>query len=110
MSCLNHFPIFVILLRLKDYRRTPGGIEFENEQDYLRIKSKPLEVSEMFKPFSNVIDKLKSSYFSFKTLKKILTGFPINVQRNKFYKLLYSALPSNHISTSELWSETKKFL
>ncbi len=110
MSCLNHFPIFVILLRLKDYRRTPGGIEFENEQNYLRIKSKPLEVSEMFKPFSNVIDKLKSSYFSFKTVKKILTGFPINVQRNKFYKLLYSALPSNHISTSELWSETKKFL
>lgn len=110
MSCLNHFPIFVILLRIKDYRRTPGGIEFKNEKTYLRIMSKPLEISEIFKPFEIVVDKLKNSYFSVKTLKKILTGFPINVQRNKFYKLLYSALPSKHMSTSELWLEIKEFL
>jgi len=108
MSCLNHFPIFLILLRLKDYRRTPGGIEFINEGNYLRIKSKPLVISEMFKPFANVLGKLKSSYFSIKTLKKILTGYPINVQRNKFYKMLYSALPSKAMKTSELWSEIQE--
>lgn len=105
MSCLNHFPIFLILLRLKDYRRTPGGIKFEVDNEYLSITSKPLQISEMFKPFANVLNKLTSSYLSIKTLKKILTGCPINVQRNKFYKLLYSALPSEPMSTRELWTE-----
>lgn len=29
LACLNHFPLFAIMLRLKDSRRLPGGIRFE---------------------------------------------------------------------------------
>jgi phosphatidylinositol N-acetylglucosaminyltransferase subunit Q len=29
LTCLNHFPLFAIMLRLKDSRRLPGGIRFE---------------------------------------------------------------------------------
>lgn len=29
LACLNHFPLFAIMLRLKDARRLPGGIRFE---------------------------------------------------------------------------------
>jgi phosphatidylinositol glycan class Q protein len=29
LSCLNHFPLFALMLRLKDPRRLPGGIQFE---------------------------------------------------------------------------------
>lgn len=29
LACLNHFPLFAIMLRFKDSRRLPGGIRFE---------------------------------------------------------------------------------
>lgn len=29
LSCLNHFPLFALMLRIKDARRLPGGIRFE---------------------------------------------------------------------------------
>jgi phosphatidylinositol N-acetylglucosaminyltransferase subunit Q len=29
LACLNHFPLFALMLRLKDSRRLPGGIKFE---------------------------------------------------------------------------------
>ncbi|KAJ3520295.1 hypothetical protein NM208_g13767 [Fusarium decemcellulare] len=29
LSCLNHFPLFALMLRIKDPRRLPGGIRFE---------------------------------------------------------------------------------
>ena len=29
LACLNHFPLFALMLRLKDSRRLPGGIRFE---------------------------------------------------------------------------------
>ncbi|KAK2595551.1 pig-Q [Conoideocrella luteorostrata] len=36
LSCLNHFPLFAVMLRVKDERRLPGGIRFElrDTQDY----------------------------------------------------------------------------
>ena len=29
LACLNHFPLFALMLRVKDSRRLPGGIRFE---------------------------------------------------------------------------------
>lgn len=29
LACLNHFPLFALMLRIKDSRRLPGGIRFE---------------------------------------------------------------------------------
>lgn len=29
LACLNHFPLFALMLRVKDCRRLPGGIRFE---------------------------------------------------------------------------------
>ncbi|KID60827.1 N-acetylglucosaminyl transferase component, partial [Metarhizium hybridum] len=36
LSCLNHFPLFALMLRIKDVKRLPGGIRFElrDTQDY----------------------------------------------------------------------------
>ena len=32
LACLNHFPLFALMLRVKDPRRLPGGISFELQQ------------------------------------------------------------------------------
>lgn len=31
LACLNHFPLFALMLRVKDSKRLPGGIRFELE-------------------------------------------------------------------------------
>ena len=37
LSCLNHFPLFALMLRFKDSRRLPGGIRFELQHDAQRL-------------------------------------------------------------------------
>jgi phosphatidylinositol glycan class Q protein len=32
LACLNHFPLFALMLRIKDSRRLPGGIRFELQE------------------------------------------------------------------------------
>ncbi|KAF5668190.1 phosphatidylinositol class q [Fusarium heterosporum] len=41
LSCLNHFPLFALMLRIKDPRRLPGGIRFElrDTHDYRHDKT-----------------------------------------------------------------------
>lgn len=41
LACLNHFPLFALMLRLKDSRRLPGGISFEL-LDYAPIPEAPM--------------------------------------------------------------------
>lgn len=37
LACLNHFPLFALMLRVKDSRRLPGGIRFElQDPQYIR--------------------------------------------------------------------------
>lgn len=110
MSFLNHFPIFLLLLRLKDYKRIPGGIYFTSRENYLIIKTKPIEISLIFKPYSLAFKKLQDSYFSMKTVKQILTGSPLKVKRNKLYQSLYSGLPSVPMTTEQVSKELEEYL
>jgi phosphatidylinositol glycan class Q protein len=110
MSLLNHFPLFILLLRLKDYKRIPGGIRSSNYKGYIRINIKPISLSDMFAPFNIVLQKSKESYLCGPVLMGILVGMPVYVQRNKLYKLLYSALPQNRLPTNLLLEEIKKTL
>jgi phosphatidylinositol glycan class Q protein len=102
---LNHFPIFVLLLRVKDPKRIPGEVQLINYMNYIKISSVPIGLDEMFDHFNNVFNKLKRDYLSKTTLFNIIKGKPIHVERTKLYKLLYSALPSTPISTGQLWGE-----
>lgn len=45
LACLNHFPLFALMLRIKDSRRLPGGIRFEL-QDTPRALISASDVSE----------------------------------------------------------------
>ncbi|GAA94188.1 uncharacterized protein L969DRAFT_93569 [Mixia osmundae IAM 14324] len=46
---LNHFPLFAIILRLKDPARLPGGVQFELlRRGTLRIKNKPVSYADVF--------------------------------------------------------------
>ncbi|KAL8633312.1 hypothetical protein Q9189_001033 [Teloschistes chrysophthalmus] len=41
LACLNHFPLFALMLRVKDSRRLPGGICFALEDTPLAVSGPP---------------------------------------------------------------------
>ncbi|TID15059.1 hypothetical protein CANINC_004730 [Pichia inconspicua] len=45
---INHFPIVVLLLKLKNNERIPGGILFETINDNLTLKTRPITTKEIY--------------------------------------------------------------
>lgn len=96
VTMLNHFPLFALLLRLKDPQRLPGGITIDIEnssKSILMLKNDPLKISLLFQPFLLLMNKIISTFFSLRTSLNILKGNTIQLNRNELYYMLYSSLP-----------------
>lgn len=107
IALLNHFPLFALLLRLKDPRRIPGGISIEQTDgsSRLELKNRPLSVRSMFRPYLALIHQMKDTYLSAKTFKQVLLGEPLTMHRNNLYQLLYSSLPSKPIEIATIYDK-----
>ncbi|CAI4062860.1 phosphatidylinositol N-acetylglucosaminyltransferase SKDI_07G4680 [Saccharomyces kudriavzevii IFO 1802] len=109
IALINHFPLFALLLRLKDPKRLPGGISIELKttssckHTTLELKNNPIKFKSMFKPYSLLLAQIKANYFSFATVRQIIRGESIMVNRNKLYYVLYSALPSKPLGANDLY-------
>lgn len=121
LACLNHFPLFAVMLRLKDPGRLPGGIYFElqNTTDassntagsvnspptaYVLLKSIPLSLRAMFQPYFDLGDRIRKHYFSPSVLLCLVSGqFVPPIHRRNLYSLQYSMLPAKRASIGELW-------
>ncbi|CCD24554.1 phosphatidylinositol N-acetylglucosaminyltransferase NDAI_0D02400 [Naumovozyma dairenensis CBS 421] len=118
IALINHFPLFVLMLRLKDPKRIPGGISIvkkvtdihTNEAYVLQLQNSPIKIGTMFKPYSALMTQMKINYFSVGTVKKIAGGLPIMMNRNKLYYILYSSLPKTSPSILELYLPLKDAL
>ncbi|QLL30320.1 hypothetical protein HG536_0A01370 [Torulaspora globosa] len=107
IALLNHFPLFALLLRLKDPRRIPGGISIEQTDgsSRLELKNRPLSVGSMFSPYLALIHQMKDTYLSARTFKQVLLGEPLAMHRNNLYQLLYSSLPSKPIKIATIYDK-----
>ncbi|GAB7361236.1 hypothetical protein MBLNU230_g1297t1 [Neophaeotheca triangularis] len=118
LACLNHFPLFAVMLRLKDSRRLPGGIRFELLQPplahlqstvaaptaYIKLKSVPLPLSQTFGQYAQLGHRLRKHYLSPHVLLGLISGhFVPPIHRKSLYSLQYSMLPAQRVSISELW-------
>ncbi|KAJ4324985.1 pig-Q [Fusarium piperis] len=127
LSCLNHFPLFALMLRIKDPRRLPGGIRFElrDTHDYrhdttssadgppptsvIYLKSIPLTFRIMFNQYFQMANRIRKHYLSPKVFFCLLTGMfvpPIN--RKNLYSLQYSMLPARRATIREMWRVLNK--
>lgn len=113
IALLNHFPLFALLLRIKDPRRIPGGVSLTLKKTegipYFEIRNKPLSIYFMFKPFVVLMDHIRDNFYSVKTLKRITLGFPVAIKRNKLYQILYSSLPRRPIDIFTLRDKWEQF-
>lgn len=123
LSCLNHFPLFALMLRAKDPRRLPGGIRFELRDTHYRhnvnspsissftsptsiihLKPIPLEFTAMFHQYFQMGNRLRKHYLSPSVLFCLVTGrFVPPIHRKNLYSLQYSMLPARRASVTEIW-------
>ncbi|KAI1280230.1 N-acetylglucosaminyl transferase component [Xylaria sp. FL0933] len=113
LSCLNHFPLFALMLRAKDPRRLPGGIRFELRDTRNRhtINSSsssafpvPLEFSAMFHQYFQMGNRLRKHYLSPRVLFCLVTGrFVPPIHRKNLYSLQYSMLPARRAGIMDIW-------
>ncbi|KAH7322809.1 glycosylphosphatidylinositol-N-acetylglucosaminyltransferase complex, subunit PIG-Q/GPI1, variant 2 [Stachybotrys elegans] len=122
LSCLNHFPLFALMLRIKDPARLPGGIHFElrDTHNYNRVstnadinepptsviylKSIPLTFRAMFHQYFQMAHRIRKHYVSVRVLLCLLTGkFVPPINRKNLYSLQYSMLPANRATVWEMW-------
>ncbi|KAK3321561.1 N-acetylglucosaminyl transferase component-domain-containing protein [Apodospora peruviana] len=122
LSCLNHFPLFALMLRVKDPRRLPGGIRFElrDTQDFrlsvndpsrqipstsvIYLKSIPLNFKAMFHQYFQMGHRIRKHYLSPRVVLCLLMGkFVPPLNRKNLYSLQYSMLPARRAGVMEMW-------
>lgn len=123
LACLNHFPLFAVMLRLKDPGRLPGGICFELQEAshgqngaqrpstststasaYVVLKSVPLSLRAMFNPYFELSGRIRKHYLSPSVLLNLASGeFVPPLHRQTLYSLQYSMLPAQRATINELW-------
>lgn len=114
VALINHFPLFALLLRFKDSKRIPGGITIHTDISPIthkiryKLRNKPLNVIDMFKPYFLLIDNVITEYFSATALKKAAQGKPIFVRRHELYQILYSALPNEPVNVLKVYKDLKR--
>ncbi|KAL5116793.1 pig-Q [Pleosporales sp. CAS-2024a] len=129
LACLNHFPLFAVMLRLKDPARLPGGIAFEilhhhhhpppvlaprhhHHQSpsiptaHVLLKSVPLSLRAMFNPYFELGTRIRKHYLTPSVLLNLASGqFVPPIHRRTLYSLQYSMLPAERASVAELWEK-----
>lgn len=125
LSCLNHFPLFALMLRVKDPRRLPGGIRFELRDtpdrlpvvsgspilvpsvpptSVIYLKPIPLSFTAMFHQYFQMGNRIRKHYLSPRVLFCLVTGrFVPPIHRKVLYSLQYSMLPATRAGIIEMW-------
>ncbi|KAI9666252.1 MAG: phosphatidylinositol N-acetylglucosaminyltransferase subunit gpi1 [Bathelium mastoideum] len=118
LANLNHFPLFALMLRVKDSRRLPGGIHFELQDtpitqqkttaptSYILLKSIPLPLSSMFIEYSSLANRIRKHYISPGVFLCLISGrFVPPIHRKNLYSMQYSMLPARRVGITELWKQ-----
>lgn len=79
LAMLNHFPLFAVMLRVKDPKRLPGGIRFTvidktRATIYLLVQSVPLGSERIFYQYMYLINDAFSRYFNVGIVRGVLVG------------------------------------
>ncbi|EON65103.1 hypothetical protein W97_04338 [Coniosporium apollinis CBS 100218] len=120
LACLNHFPLFALMLRIKDSQRLPGGIRFDLQDtrcghmveqadsapmSCISLKSVPLPLDAMFNEYFQLGNRIRKHYISPGVFLCLVTGrFVPPIHRKNLYSLQYSMLPARRAGIVELWS------
>ncbi|MCJ1382212.1 phosphatidylinositol N-acetylglucosaminyltransferase subunit gpi1 [Xylographa soralifera] len=118
LACLNHFPLFALMLRVKDSRRgicfelrdtpfslsSPLNVDETPPVSYVALKSVPLSLRATFDQYFQLAERIRQHYLSARVGLHLATGrFVPPIHRKNLYSLQYSMLPLRRYEISEVW-------
>ncbi|KAL1729161.1 N-acetylglucosaminyl transferase component-domain-containing protein [Schizophyllum commune] len=76
LAFINHFPLFALMLRIKDPWRLPGGIYFATKPGtyQLIVQNQPVPLSSIFFQYVGLSKRLAAHYNPVRLLRHVLTG------------------------------------
>ncbi|KAG8998693.1 phosphatidylinositol N-acetylglucosaminyltransferase subunit gpi1 [Tulasnella sp. JGI-2019a] len=96
LAFLNHFPLFAMMLRMKDPSRLPGGVYFnmsKRSKGFIELKNQPISFGRIFFQYVGIWSKVSAHYSPQRLLRCLVTGVIISpIQR---YKIRYSMIPTD---------------
>ncbi|EEA27725.1 pig-Q [Talaromyces marneffei ATCC 18224] len=122
LAFLNHFPLFALMLRVKDPGRLPGGVYFSLREEvikpsskqkgaeairisYIHLESMPLSLRAMFDQYFQLGHRLRKHYLSPSVILCLVTGrFVPPIHRRNLYSMQYSMLPAHRAGMFEVWN------
>ncbi|KAG8827019.1 phosphatidylinositol N-acetylglucosaminyltransferase subunit gpi1 [Serendipita sp. 401] len=104
LAFMNHFPLFVLMLRVKDSQRLPGGIilipgrrDHESRAVNLKLENTPIPFSGIFFQHLLLWGRVSSHYHPIRLLRHVASATIINpIPR---YSIRYSMLPIGSFGT-----------
>ncbi|KAF8063501.1 N-acetylglucosaminyl transferase component-domain-containing protein [Lyophyllum atratum] len=101
LAFMNHFPLFALMLRVKDPWRLPGGIYFLMQEisgvnhPLLVIKNQPVPLSSIFFQYIRLLSQLAKHYNPLRLLRCLFSGqYLAAIPR---YSIRYNKIPINRI-------------
>ncbi|KAI8989047.1 N-acetylglucosaminyl transferase component-domain-containing protein [Trametes punicea] len=74
-ALLNHFPLFALLLRVKDPLRLPGGVCIQRSKTGpLILTSQPAPLSSIFRHYAHLAGRLTTHYHPIRMLRQLAAG------------------------------------
>ncbi|KAM5536827.1 hypothetical protein V8D89_009545 [Ganoderma adspersum] len=78
-ALLNHFPLFALLLRVKDPLRLPGGVCIQRSRaGTLLLSSLPAPLSSIFRHYAQLVGRLTTHYHPLRMLRQLAAGRLLN--------------------------------
>ncbi|CAI8500685.1 unnamed protein product [Hanseniaspora opuntiae] len=108
IMCFNHFPLFIMMLKLKDQKRIPNEIQLSTgyetiiQNPVIKLSSESLRWKDIFTNFWNIITQFQNEIISVNLISKIILGKDILIDKFALYKPLYSTVPKNHLRFKDL--------
>ncbi|GLB42793.1 putative N-acetylglucosaminyl transferase component (Gpi1) [Lyophyllum shimeji] len=102
LAFMNHFPLFALMLRVKDPWRLPGGIYFllqevsGTDHPLLIIKNQPLPLSNIFYQYIRLLSQLAKHYNPLRLLRCLFSGqYLAAIPR---YSIRYNKIPVKRVN------------
>ncbi|ORY29927.1 Gpi1-domain-containing protein [Rhizoclosmatium globosum] len=111
LAFLNHFPLFAIMLRIKEPSRLPAGVKFTllkptksaHGTVYLKMDNVPIGISTIFYQYIYIVDRLVTYYLTSAMTKSFFSGRAIP----RVPRLQYPTLPERDFerfpNLKEVW-------
>lgn len=108
--CFNIYPLFVLLLKLKNSRRLQGGLHFKyighsGCTNWLTMENRALTVDEILRNFVHVF-RLEGKFV--RPILNFVEGHELQVKSTSSMKFHYLMLPGNYANLVEVWNDSTR--